>query len=161
MQQSRFHLRAANPDDAGVVFGLFAQVQAIHAEAEPEFFRKPAKDKFFDRFFSDVLEDPTQYLMLAGIDRTTIGYVQYFLGTRPETLFRAAQRITYINQLVVADGFRGVGCGTVLIDHVKQVSKANGIGLIGIDCWSFNEAAQACFTKSGFEPNRQHMWLRL
>ena len=161
VQRSKLHLRAARPEDEGVVFELFAQVQAIHAVAEPEFFRKPAKDEVFDQFFSDVLEDPEQHLILASIDRTTIGYVQYFLGTRPENLFRVAQRLAYINQLIVADGFRKTGCGTLLIDHVKQVSKSNSIGLIGIDCWSFNQAAQACFAKSGFACNRQHMWLRL
>lgn len=161
MQDTRFDLRPATPDDLDDVFDLFAEVQAIHATAEPEFFRQPEKDDLFRAFFGRNFENPDHRLVLACVDGTTVGYIQYMMGTQPKDVFRSEGRLAYINQLVVTERYRRTGCATLLIAHVRQEAEKQSIPLLGIDFWSFNGAARACFEKSGFKVNQEIMWLRL
>jgi GNAT superfamily N-acetyltransferase len=63
--------------------------------------------------------------------------------------------------LVVAKEQRRTGCASLLIEHVKQEARRQGIALLGIDVWSFNDAARVCFEKAGFKANKEFMWLRL
>ena len=49
----------------------------------------------------------------------------------------------------------------MLIEHVKQEARHREIALLGIDFWSFNGPARACFQKAGFKVNQEFMWLNL
>lgn len=142
-------------------FGLFAQVQSIHAEAHPEVFRRPERDATFKRYFEAIVRDPDQYLVFACVDGVEVGYIEYFLGARPETIFQLERRVAYIHSLVVAKGRRRTGCASLLIDHVKEQARHQDITHLGIDVWSFNHAARACFEKTGFKANKEFMWLDL
>jgi len=159
VQDSGFVLRPATADDLDTVYEQYAQVQALHAEALPDFFRAPAKDGYFRDFFEEVLSNPERHLVLAFVEGAPAGHIVYFLGARPESLFQPARRFAYILGLVVLDSYRRSGCGTALIDHVKAAARDEGISQIGIDHWSFNEAARACFAKNGFAVKQERMWL--
>jgi len=154
-------LRPAMVDDLDVVYEQYAQVQALHAEAMPEFFKPPAKDKFFRAHFEKVLKDPERYLVLAFVDGAPAGHVAYVLGTRPESMFQRAWRFIYIHQLVVVESQRRTGCGSAMIDYVKDAARAQGVSQVGIDHWSFNDAARGCFEKNGFQVKQERMWLSL
>ena len=90
-----------------------------------------------------------------------VGYVQYFLGTRPKNLYQPERRFAYIHQLVVSKESRRTGCATALIGYVKEEARRLDTDLLGIDFWSFNDAARACFTNAGFKVNQEHMSLKL
>ncbi|MDJ0935899.1 MAG: hypothetical protein QNJ06_13250 [Kiloniellales bacterium] len=49
-----FELRSTNDADLEAFYGLFAQAQSIHAEAEPEFFRSPEKGEGFRQYFDGI-----------------------------------------------------------------------------------------------------------
>jgi len=142
-------------------FGLFAQVQSIHAETHPEVFRPPARDATFERYFEAIVRDPDQNLVFACVNGVEVGYVEYFLGLRPETVFQLERRAAYIHSLVVAKDRRRTGCATLLIDHVKEQARHQDIANLGIDVWSFNHAARAFFEKAGFKASKEFMWLDL
>ena len=55
MKRPDFRLREASLDDLDAFYGLFAQVQSIHAEAETEFFRPPEKDEAFRQYIDGIL----------------------------------------------------------------------------------------------------------
>ena len=161
MHKSRYHLRDAVDADLQTIFDQFAQVQSIHAEAEPQFFRKPERDGAFDGYFQGVMNDPEQHLVLACIDGTPVGHIQFFLGTRPKNIYQLERRFGYIHQLVVSEESRRSGCATALIDYVQAAARKQNIVQLGIDFWSFNDAARACFERSGFSVNQENMWLTL
>lgn len=161
MKAPDFELRGARDADLDAFYGLFAQVQSIHAEAEPEFFRPPEKDETVQQYFEGILGDPQQHLLFACLDGVEVGFVQYFLGLRPRSLFQPERRVGYIHGLVVAEEHRRTGCAAWLIEHVKQAARQEDVTLLGIDFWSFNEAARACFGKAGFRVSREFMWLSL
>lgn len=159
MPDNDFQLRSAGPDDLDAMYHLFAQVQAIHASEEPEFFRPPVKDEAFSRYFEGLLEDESQHLVLACIDGEAVGFVQYFVGEVGQTAFQRARRLAYIHGLVVAEDHRRAGYGLRLIEHVKREAKRQGVAQLGIDFWSFNDAARGCFRKAGFKIRRETLWL--
>lgn len=161
MRGSGFQLRMAGGNDVDAAFGLFAQVQSIHADAEPEFFRPPENDEIFKLYFESILGDPDRHLVFACVDGMEVGYVEYFLGVRPKTIFQPERRVAYVHSLVVTKEQRRTGCASMLIEHVKQEARRQDIAHLGIDVWSFNDAARACFEKSGFKVNKEFMWLEL
>ncbi len=161
MKGSGFQMRTASSNDLDAAFGLFAQVQLIHSDAEPEFFRPPEKNETFKRFFEGILSDPDQHLVFACANGMEVGYIQYFLGVRPKNIYQPERRFSYVHTLVVAKGHRRTGCASMLIEHVKQEARRQDIALLGIDFWSFNDAARACFEKAGFKVNKEVMWFNL
>ena len=161
MKAPEFELRSASDADLEAFYGLFAQVQSIHADAEPEFFRPPEKDESFRQYFDGILGNPDQHLVFACLDGAAVGFVQFFLGLRPRNVFQPERRVGYIHGLVVDEAHRRRGCAAMLIEHVKQAARREDIALLGIDFWSFNDAARACFYKAGFKVCKEFMWLRL
>jgi GNAT superfamily N-acetyltransferase len=161
MRASDFQLRKASSADLDAFYGLFAQVQSIHADAEPEFFRPPEKDETFQQYFEGILNDPDQHLLFACLDDVQVGFVLYFLGLRPRSIFRPERRVGYVHGVVVNEEHRRTGCAAMLIEHVKQAAGQEDIALLGIDFWSFNDAARACFEKAGFKLSQEFMWLSL
>ena len=161
MKGSTFELRAASRDDADALFSLFAEVQSLHAEAEPAFFRPPERDATFESYVEEILGDPDQHLLLACRDGRAVGYIHYFLGQRPKSVYQQERRVAYIHTLVVARDQRRTGCGSLLIEQVLQAARGSDASLVGIDFWSFNHAARACFEKAGFKVNKEFMSLVL
>lgn len=161
MKGPDLRLRSASDADLDAFYRLFAQVQSIHADAEPEFFRPPERDEAFRQYFEGILGDRDQHLVFACLDHAEVGFVQYFLGLRPGNVFQPERRVGYVNGLVVDEKHRRTGCAAKLIEHVKQAARQQDITLLGIDFWSFNGPARACFEKAGFEVSREFMWLGL
>ena len=159
MRRSNFQLRPAISDDEDVAFKLFEQAQTIHADAEPELFRPPERSELFDRFFEETLNDPDQHLVMACVDENVVGYILYSIGTRTKNLYQPERRVVYIHQLVVDENYRKAGCGSLLVEHAKQEARHRNITLVGVDFWSFNDSARACFEKAGFKVKQEYMWL--
>lgn len=158
---SNLTFRTANGDDLDLVFGFFSDIQRQHAEAEPEFFRAPVKDDKFEEFFNFVLNAPDQHLVFACAGGQEIGYIQYFLGVSPQTIYQPERRIAHIGHLATSAAYRRSGCASKLIGYVKDEARRQNVAQIGLELWLFNGAAKACFEKAGFEMNQGSMWLAL
>jgi len=161
MQENELQFRPAGRDDADITFKFFEQIQKLHADAEPEFFRQPVKDVLFREYFANVLKAPDQHIAFGCLDDIEIGYVQYFLGTSPKTIYQPERRIAHINLLAVTHEYQGQGIATKLLDYVKEQATCQGVGSIGLESWAFNISARACFEKAGFRATRGSMWLKL
>lgn len=161
MKAPDFQLREANTEDLDAFYGFFAQVQSIHADAEPEFFRPPVKDEALRQYFESMVEDPDNHLLFACLDGVEVGFIHFFLGLRPQNIFQQERLVGYIHGLVVSEEHRQTGCASMLIEHVKQAAKRENISLLGIDFWSFNDVARTCYEKAGFKMRKEFMWLSL
>ena len=152
-------IRAVTNDDFDAVYSLFSEVQALHAEAVPAIFREPTKDDGFRTFFDGFADNDQHFLAVAIVDQKPIGYIQYFLGERERSIYQPGRKFAYIHQLVVTNDSRRRGYGTALIEFVKKRARSQGISEIGIDFWSFNDAARGCFERQGFQVVQERMWL--
>lgn len=154
-----FDIRSATAQDYDDVYALFSEVQMLHAESLPEIFRQPTKDEAFQSFFAGFENNDEHFLALATLDDNPIGYIQYSLSERRRNIYQPDRRFAYIHQLIVTREQHRRGYGSKLIDFVKQQMRARGISEIGIDFWSFNDAARGCFEGLGFKVQQERMWL--
>ena len=161
MSQLDFHFRSANSCDSDSAYDLFVEIQSIQADTHPELFRRPAGFEEFEAHFENVLEDPDRQLVFACIEGRPVGYVQYSLETRAETLFRPERRFAYVDQLTVSMEFRRRGCARGLIGYVKNEAHKSGVKFLGLDVWTFNGPALACFENLGFQQIQKIMRLSL
>ena len=155
------HLRAADKADLNAFYRLFVQLQSVHSEAEPAFFRPPEKDEMLEEFFAGILADPERHLLFACLDGIEVGFVLYFLGLRPKGVLQPEQRVSYIHGLVVDAAHRRKGLAARMIEHVKGAARQEDITLLGVDFWSFNAAGRACFERAGFSVRHEFMWQSL
>jgi len=108
-----------------------------------------------------IMQAPVLLLLFACLDGVEVGFVLFFLDLRPRNIFQPERRVGYVHGLVVNQAHRRTGCAAMLIEHVKQAARQEDIALLGIDFWSFNEAARASFQKAGFKVSKEFMWLSL
>ena len=141
------------------MYALFSEVQTLHAEAIPEIFRVPTDDDVFRKFFDEVDGSEEHFLAFASLDDQPVGYIQYSLSERPRNTHQRARNFAYIHQLVVTKGQRRKGYGGALIEFAKKRAREQGIREVGIDFWSFNDAARGCFERQGFQVRHEGMWL--
>lgn len=159
MSQSRdLILRPATREDGAALFALFEEVQNLHAEAEPQFFRPATMDQSFQAYLEEIFKDADQHLLLGCLAEAPVAFCHYSLIRRPQSMFQSARRYAYVHALAVTHGRRRQGCGLALLSQVKDWARDQGVDGIGIDRWQFNKAAGACFAKAGFEVKREYLW---
>jgi len=161
MQKAAIQFRAATAEDFDVVFALFSEVQSLHHDAHPDFFRKPEKDDLFREFFDKTLESEEQYLIIGCLDDEPVGYIRFQKWVQPLTISRLEQRTLYIHQIIITERYRYQGYGEAFIDYAKSIAKELGISRVGIDFCLFNEPARKCFNRQGFAGFIEAMLLHL
>ena len=161
MQKKQIEFRRATAEDYEVFYALFREVQALHHDAQPDFFKKPEKDDLFREFFDKTLLSEEQHLILGFFDDEPVGYILYQKWVRPKAIYRHEDPILYIHNLMIKERYRYQGYGGEFIDYAKGTAKELGLTRMGIDFWHFNEPARKCFSRKGFRALQQVMWLDL
>jgi ribosomal protein S18 acetylase RimI-like enzyme len=154
-------LRPATKGDYDVLFELFNEIQTLHYETRPDIFKPAKKDQFFYEYFDKVIQGEDNHLILGFDDDKPFGYIYYVIRQLPENIYRPAERIVYINHILVKKNHQGKGYGRALIDHVRGIAQEESIKKIGLDVWVFNERAIKFFNKQGFSAHNQIMWHKI
>lgn len=158
---SELIFRSAEPDDQSDIYALFHEMQSEHAHAYPDLLKQPQQDALFSQYFNDILTNPDSYISLGQIKGVTIGYILYFIGHEPNSVFQKAQTRAYIQQISINKAHKRKGYGSYFLQHVIGIAKQRGISLISLDVWRFNKDAAACFSKQGFTEISNTMILKL
>jgi len=98
MKKSQIEFRKATAEDYDAVFDLFSEVQSLHHDAQPDFFKKPEKDDLFREFFDKTLESEEQYLIIGWLDDKPVGYILFHKWVRPKAIYRHEDPILYIHR---------------------------------------------------------------
>jgi len=127
------NIRAVTKNDLNVLYGLFAEIQSLHAKNHPEYFKEPQNDSIFEEFFTNIIDDTKQFLDFICVDKIPQGYIHFQICNQRESIFSHSRKHAYIHQIIITQNFRKSGCATALINHVRaQVSKLD-IKEIGVD----------------------------
>ena len=151
-------IRAATKDDAALFSALNADVQALHADAMPWRFKRPGPETFTPEDAQALLSKANHVAFLAYVDCAPAGYVAAYLMRNPETAFHLAHAMVHVHQISVRPGFQRRGIGRALLDAVKAHGEANGISLLTLDTWAFNEKALAFFRSYGLVDYNVRLW---
>jgi diamine N-acetyltransferase len=156
MMQTR--IRRAVDDDGDALSLLSAEIQAMHAEAVPWRFKRPAPDIFPPEEVIALLGLPENHFFVAEVDGSAVGYVYAAIVKRSETTGQYALEVVYVHHLYVRPAFRRLGIGRALLDAVRSVGAEQGIARLALDVWTFNEEARAFFRGYGLTSYNARLW---
>ena len=152
-------IRKATLEDALILSTLNVDVQRLHAEAMPQLFKQPGDATFAVQFMREQLLDPLNHLYIGFVKDEATGYILARLIERPENLIMYAWTYLSIEQISVKPSYRHMGCGTKLVDAVKDLASEMRIATITLTTWAFNEGGLSFFRKQGFETYNERLWL--
>jgi len=154
-------IRQAVALDNLILSSLCVDVQRLHAEHHPDFFKIPTSDDFAASFFDETLTDPAVSIFIAEENGQALGYVLCKLIKRPENPFTFAVRYLHIDQISVRPAAQGKGVGKALIKRAVVLALDLNLQRIQLDSWGFNVEAHAFFEKMGFEKFNHRFWKNL
>jgi ribosomal protein S18 acetylase RimI-like enzyme len=156
----KFTIRRATAADAAAVSALNADVQALHAEAQPRRFKPPGAATFPPEEAAALIAKPENIFLIADVASAPVGYVYAEVIRRAETPFQYALELVYIHHIGVRSQFRERDVGETLLDAVRAAAAQLKIELITLDVWSFNTNARAFFRRNGFTIYNERLWNR-
>jgi len=154
-------IRQATSTDSLLLSSLCVDVQSLHAEHYPDFFKIPQSDNFAVDFFDGMLADSTTSIFIAEENGQALGYVICKLIERPENLFKFSTRYLDVDQISVRPAAQGKGVGKALLIQVDALARELNIQRIQLDSWGFNTTAHAFFEQMGFEKFNHRFWKKL
>lgn len=153
-------VRRATAADADLVSALNADVQAIHAAAQPQRFKSPGANAFQPSAAAALIARSGNLVFIAEDDGEAAGYAYAEVVRRPETAFHHAYDSIYLHHISVKPTHRRRGVGVALLEAVRSAGQEAGIDLLTADVWSFNEDARAFFRRHGFTLYIERLWNR-
>ena len=148
----RISVRVASATDIGDIVRLNRDVQQLHAELEPSFFKSNVDNEEVAAFFAAKLTLSENHIRLADSGEGPNGYVWFEVQDRPETPLTLARKRIYIHHLSVQAGARRHGIASALLRQVEAEALADGITNIALDTWAANGSARGFFEARGFTP---------
>jgi ribosomal protein S18 acetylase RimI-like enzyme len=145
-------IRPASAADTNAIALLNDEVQQLHAELEPTFFKTDTSHAEVAAFFAAKLSAAGHEIQLAEIGGTPVGYVWFEVQDRPETAFQLARKRIYIHHLSVTKTARRTGVGSALLNAIQTAAMGAGITSIALDTWAANSHALRFFEVHGFAP---------
>jgi GNAT superfamily N-acetyltransferase len=140
---------------------LNVDVQRIHADAHPWLFKQPGPETFTPPDAAALLAKPGHLAFLAFVDDAPVGYAVAELIRHPESGRHHAHSMVYLHQVSVRPAARRTGVGRALLNAVRDAGRANGIELLALDAWTFNEQALAFFRSYGLVPYNVRLWNKI
>jgi ribosomal protein S18 acetylase RimI-like enzyme len=153
------NIRQATPDDAELISSLNVDVQAIHAAALPERFKRPGPASFTAAETRGLLAKADNLVFLAFTHSAPAGYTYAEIIRRPETSLTYAYQMIHVHHISVKPEHRRRGVGSALLDAVRLSASSLDIAQLTVDVWSFNDAARTFFHRHGFEHYIERFWL--
>jgi diamine N-acetyltransferase len=153
-------VREATEADAGSISLLNTDVQAAHASAVPWLFKPAGPDTFSPDVVASLLDELGNLVFIAEVESSPAGYVYAEIIDRAETSFNYAYQMIYIHHVSVRPTLRRQGVGRALLEAVQAEANKRDIRMISLDVWTFNDAARAFFSRSGFTAHSERLWKR-
>lgn len=142
-------VRRATTRDAALIATLIADVQALHAAALPGRF-KPVGKASYAKDAAAALANPERLVFIACVGDEPAGFIHAETIRQPETSLLHAQQTLYIHAISVRPAYRRRGVGSALMEALRAAGKSMRIEQVGLNVWTFNEAARAFFRRQGF-----------
>ena len=151
-------IRKANSTDSLLLSILCMDVQQLHAEHHPEYFKTPQSPDFADDFFKKMLGQETSIIFIAEDEEGVLGYVFCNLVDRPENPFTFPRRYVMVEQISVRPQTQKHGVGRALMKQVEVTARELGFSKIQLGSWDFNINAHGFFERMGYQQSHHEFW---
>jgi ribosomal protein S18 acetylase RimI-like enzyme len=99
--------------------------------------------------YRELLEEPDAFLMVARRGDDVVGYAA--VRTQgPEQVWKTGERLAELETLSIAEGERGSGVGTLMMDEVERECARRGIDDLFIGVEIFNQGAFRFYERLGY-----------
>lgn len=153
-------IRRATTKDAELLSTLNDDVQKLHANALPHFFKQPAAETFIPSVI-ELLNTPDNYFYIGEDKGEAIGYVYAQIQELAENPFRYARQQVIVHHISIRPNHQKEGYGKQLLQAAKTLAQENNISTVILNVWSFNQNARSFFERQGFEVFNERMWLEI
>lgn len=151
-------IRTATIEEAPLIASLGANVQRLHHEQRPDWF-KPADETATVDWYREMLMNPAATIYLAEDADEVIGFAVAVVHQRPDSPFGRAQTVLEVDQIGVTPSRRRRGVGHALFTAIRELADQVSAERIVLTTWSFNVEAHGFFEAEGLatELNRMTM----
>jgi|688.fasta_scaffold414758_2 ribosomal protein S18 acetylase RimI-like enzyme len=139
-----------------IIAPLVEEVQNLHANIFPSVY-KPFEYQGIKKEMEAMLSNELCKVFLAKTENITVGYVMILIKKIPENAFHYSMQIIHIDQIVVAEAYKRVGVGAMLLNKVEEFSKEMKVNRIELDHLNNNSIAKTFFHSKGFLPYRSKL----
>lgn len=151
-------VRLATTADAAAIAALNAHVQSIHADAFPWRFKQPSALSPSGADIARILAQPNYFAFVAEMDGAPAGYLTAEIVRRDDTPFHFAYVYLHVHHIAVDPAARRQGIARAMMDAAKAHGAREGIEIMSLDVWDFNDAARAFFAGYGLVPAYLRLW---
>ena len=148
-------IRFANAADLEQVQHLRKEVNDLHVQGRPDFFKAGFGRELQDYIYAYMVSEKNQ-IVVDEEDGTICGMVMVDWIERPETPYAPARKMCHIAEICVDASCRGTGIGHALLEFVRQEARKRGFPRIELDVWDFNDAL-GFYEKEGFKVYRRFL----
>jgi ribosomal protein S18 acetylase RimI-like enzyme len=151
-------LRPLTREDYAAYLERVDELDALHREALPEFFRKPeGEPPRTMEFFEGLLGDPNVLLLGAWVDGELAGYAHAFVRDVEQRWLRVGRRDVVLDNLAVGPRWQRRGLGLALVEAVTEWARQRGAQQLQLDVWEVNGDALRFYESIGFATQRRHL----
>lgn len=154
-------IREATKADIPLLSKITFEIQQMHAENVPDFFKMPESEDFAESFHKMMLESENTYIFIAEVDGEAVGSMIAHLRQWKENPFNYTKDVLHIDHISILTDHQGKGYGRALMEHAQKLAEEKGLAYITLSTWGFNTGAQAFYRSLGYETAYIQMWRRL
>ncbi len=146
-------LELARPSDREAVNALAQQVHEMHISWRPDLYCT-TPELMDEDFFQEAILSRSLYV--ARLHGVLVGYVLMRIR-RIGGPGNVPHKVMALEQFCVAEGCRGQGIGTAMMEDVWALSKAFGCDAMELSVYPQNDEAVSFYQKCGFQIRNIHM----
>lgn len=153
-------IRPAQIADYADYCDLMAQIDKLHRDQHPEYFREaiPVRERFY---YESVLADENQTIWVAEIDGKLAGIIEWEVIHARDIPILQSRTAIRIDTLVVHQDYKRQGIGRALMSALDEWAKAQNILNLELGVWTFNESAIKFYESLGYSFYRTNMHRKL
>jgi ribosomal protein S18 acetylase RimI-like enzyme len=149
-------IEPAAPSDFEQIGCVFAEENRFRAELLPRMFQV-VDPIMTPEWFDAVLSNPAQALLVARAAGQVVGVLLLQEMANPDDDIYRPRRYLYVDELMVAQAFRGRGIGRRLMEAAEHRALELGIEEIELNVWERNAGAIAFYEHLGYTTVRRRM----
>ena len=142
-------IRQALASDFDQVGKVFAEENRFHAALLPEHFQI-AEPIMTREWFDEILTNARKALLVAERAREIVGAVLITIRTSPDDPIFQPRRYGYIDEIAVAERYRGQGIGQLLMKEAHTWTFEQGASEVELHVWEANQPAIVFYERLGY-----------
>jgi ribosomal protein S18 acetylase RimI-like enzyme len=154
-------VRPATAQDYEVLCEILDEVDALHRQKLPHFFRRPEGPVRERAYILEQLADEDVAIFIAEVEGQPAGLVHVVVQDTPPIPILVPRRWAMVDSIVVKERFRRRGIGRALMDEGQRWALSKGAAEIELSVFEFNKPARAFYESLGYETTRRRMGRRL